>query len=43
MSALVAMIPEEKLGLVILTNLNGTSLPTALMFKVFDMYTGRRK
>jgi len=40
MSALVAMIPEEKLGVVILTNLNGTSLPTALMFKVFDAYLG---
>lgn len=40
MSALVAMIPEEKLGVVILTNMNGTSLPTALMYKVFDAYTG---
>jgi CubicO group peptidase (beta-lactamase class C family) len=40
MSALVAMIPEEKLGVVILTNLNGTSLPTALMLKVFDAYLG---
>jgi CubicO group peptidase (beta-lactamase class C family) len=40
MSALVAMIPEEKLGVVILTNMNGTSLPTALMFRVFDAYIG---
>lgn len=38
MSALVAMIPEEKLGLVILTNMGGTSLPTALMFRIFDGY-----
>lgn len=36
MSALVAMIPEEKLGLVILTNMDGTALPTALMYRVFD-------
>lgn len=38
MSALVAMIPEEELGLVILTNMNGTPLPTALMYKVFDHF-----
>jgi len=40
MSALVAMIPSEKLGLVILTNMNGTMLPTALMYRVFDAYLG---
>jgi CubicO group peptidase (beta-lactamase class C family) len=40
MSALVAMIPEEKLGVVILTNLNGNLLPTSLMFRVFDAYLG---
>ena len=38
MRAQVGMIPEEKLGVVILTNLNGTPLPHALMFKVFDAY-----
>ena len=38
MSALVTMIPEEELGLVILTNMNGTPLPTALMYKVFDSF-----
>jgi len=38
MSALVGMAPEEKLGLVILTNMNGTSLPTALMNKIIDLY-----
>jgi hypothetical protein len=38
MSALVAMIPEEKLGLVILTNRNATALPTALMYRIFDAY-----
>jgi CubicO group peptidase (beta-lactamase class C family) len=38
MSALVAMLPEEKLGLVILTNLNGSRLPGALMYRIFDAY-----
>jgi CubicO group peptidase (beta-lactamase class C family) len=38
MSALVAMMPEEKLGLVILTNMNGTVLPSALKNKVFDLF-----
>jgi len=36
-TALVAMLPEERLGLVILTNMNGTGLPTAIMNKVFDL------
>ena len=39
-TALVAMLPEEKLGLVILTNMNGTGLPTALMRRVFDLHLG---
>src|SRR5262249_9101155 len=38
MSALVAMIPEEKLGAVILTNLDGTELTEALAYKIFDAY-----
>ncbi len=38
MRAGVGMIPEEKLGVVILTNLGGNILPQALMFKVFDFY-----
>lgn len=38
MRAEVAMIPEEKLGLVILTNLHGNVLPVALMYKIFDIY-----
>jgi hypothetical protein len=38
MRAQVAMIPEEKLGLVILTNMNGTILPLAFMYRVFDAY-----
>jgi CubicO group peptidase (beta-lactamase class C family) len=40
MRAIVAMMPEEKLGLVVLTNLGGTILPQALMFKIFDTYLG---
>lgn len=40
MRAEVAMIPEEKIGLVILTNLHGTILPQALMYKIFDFYLG---
>ena len=38
MRAQVAMLPEEKLGVVILTNMNGTALPHILMYKVFDAY-----
>ncbi len=40
MSALVAMIPEEKLGLVILTNMNGTPLTGAIASRVYDLYLG---
>jgi CubicO group peptidase (beta-lactamase class C family) len=40
MRAEVAMVPEEKLGIVILTNLHGTILPQALMFKIVDFYLG---
>ena len=38
MTALVAMMPEEKTGLVILTNMNGTTLPSAMMYRIFDAY-----
>ena len=40
MRALVAMIPEEKLGVVILTNLNGTILSVPLSYRIFDTYLG---
>jgi CubicO group peptidase (beta-lactamase class C family) len=36
-TALVAMMPEEKFGVVLLTNMNGTGLPGALMPKLFDL------
>ncbi len=39
-TALVAMLPEEQLGLVFLTNMNGTGLPMALMHKIFDLHLG---
>ena len=39
-TALVAMLPEENVGVVILTNMNGTGLPNALMRKVFDLHLG---
>jgi hypothetical protein len=34
------MIPEEKLGLVVLGNMNGSGLPTALMYRIFDGLLG---
>ena len=36
--AMVAMIPEEKLGVVVLSNLGLESLPGLLMYDVFDAY-----
>jgi hypothetical protein len=38
MSALVALMPEERTGLVVLTNLDGNELTYALMYRVFDAY-----
>jgi CubicO group peptidase (beta-lactamase class C family) len=40
MSALVAMMPEENVGLVILTNMNGSGLPALVMRRIFDLYLG---
>ncbi|HET6889648.1 MAG TPA: serine hydrolase, partial [Pyrinomonadaceae bacterium] len=40
MRAQIALLPEEKLGLVILSNMHGTLLPTALMYRTFDAYLG---
>jgi CubicO group peptidase (beta-lactamase class C family) len=37
-TALVAMMPEEKFGIVLLTNMNGTGLPNALMPRLFDLH-----
>ncbi|HJU68337.1 MAG TPA: serine hydrolase [Gemmatimonadaceae bacterium] len=38
MSALVAMLPEEKLGVVILTNMGGSLLPYVVMHKLWDLH-----
>ena len=40
MTALVGMLPEEKMGIVILANLNGTGLPTVVMQRAFDHQLG---
>jgi CubicO group peptidase (beta-lactamase class C family) len=38
MSALVTMIPEDSFGMVILTNMNGSALPSVLMYRTFDLH-----
>lgn len=38
MRAAVSMIPEEKIGVVVLGNMNGSILPQMLANRVFDMY-----
>ncbi len=40
MSAMVAMMPGENLGMVILTNMNGTPLTSVLMYRAFDHLLG---
>jgi hypothetical protein len=37
-SALVAFMPDDDLGIVVLTNKNGTPLPMALMFSIIDRF-----
>ena len=39
MTAQVGMLPEERLGFVMLTNLDSSRLPTALMYRIFDTWT----
>jgi CubicO group peptidase (beta-lactamase class C family) len=41
MRAEVAMIPEENVGVVILTNMNGTILPQYLSYRIFDAFMGK--
>lgn len=43
MRSAVGMLPEEKLGVVILTNRHGSVLPHVLMYRVFDAYLGVAK
>ena len=40
MSALVAVMPEEKLGMVILTNANGSPAPALVMYRALDALLG---
>jgi CubicO group peptidase (beta-lactamase class C family) len=40
MTALVALVPEERLGLVVLINLDHAELRHALMYRVVDAYLG---
>jgi CubicO group peptidase (beta-lactamase class C family) len=40
MSAMVALMPEEKLGVVILTNANGSPLPTIVLYRALDALLG---
>jgi CubicO group peptidase (beta-lactamase class C family) len=37
-TALVAMLPEERFGVVLLSNQNGSGLPNALMLRLFDLH-----
>ncbi len=41
MRAAVMMIPEENVGIVILTNMNGTLLPQFLSYRIFDAFMGK--
>ena len=41
MTALVAMVPEEKFGIVILSNMNGSQMPTTVMLRAFDLQLKR--
>jgi hypothetical protein len=40
MSCVVALIPEERLGLVVLTNLGGSVYSGAVMYHIFDQFIG---
>jgi CubicO group peptidase (beta-lactamase class C family) len=40
MSAIIGLIPERRLGVYVLANLDHAELRHALMYRVFDMYSG---
>ena len=40
MRALVSMIPEKKIGLVVLTNRGGQNLPEVVRYRVYDTLLG---
>jgi hypothetical protein len=39
--AVVGLVPDSDIAIVVLTNLGGTDLPEALMYKFYDLYLGR--
>jgi CubicO group peptidase (beta-lactamase class C family) len=41
MSALIGLIPDRRLGVYVLANLDHAELRHALMYRVFDMYSGK--
>jgi CubicO group peptidase (beta-lactamase class C family) len=43
MRSQVALVPEEKLGIVVLANRGGSVLPHVLMFKIVDLYLKQDK
>jgi CubicO group peptidase (beta-lactamase class C family) len=40
MTAQIGMLPEENLGIVILSNMNNSPAPEAIMYRVFDSFLG---
>jgi len=40
MSAMVSLVPEEKIGIVVLTNANGSPLPSITMYRAIDALIG---
>ncbi|HVF40122.1 MAG TPA: serine hydrolase [Gemmatimonadaceae bacterium] len=40
MNAMVGLLPEERVGIVVLTNMEGNALRESIMYKVFDMFLG---
>jgi CubicO group peptidase (beta-lactamase class C family) len=40
MAAMIGLLPEERSGVVVLTNLEGNALRESIMYKVFDMILG---
>jgi CubicO group peptidase (beta-lactamase class C family) len=40
MNAMVGLLPEERFGVVVLTNLDGNALRESIMYKAFDMILG---
>ena len=39
--AVVGLVPDSDIAIVVLSNLGGTELPEALMYKFYDLYLGR--